>query len=126
MKAFYRPQRPTTKQQKQIRQRIQNDVDAYVDTRAQTLTDKICGMACLVLSSEFGFGEKRMIRFLRGINEAAKMYIQDNEDDVGDELLFVRLERIGLGDLVTQIKEDKSAEKESIKDTIFDLGGSEE
>ena len=123
MKAFHRPPRATTREQKEIRKHIQNDVDAYIDTRTQTITDKICGMACLVLNSEFGFGEKRMIRFLQGINEAAMTYLQDRDDDVGDDLLFVRLELIGLANLVSQIRDDIDAEKESIKNTIFDLKG---
>jgi len=121
VKAMRRPPPPTSREQREIRKRIKFDVDKYIDTRRQTISDRVCGLVCLVLHDELGFGEMRIRRFMSALDDAAKEYLRDHADDVGDDLMFAHLEHIGMGDLVSRIRQDMIAEEESIKDTIFDL-----
>ena len=125
MKAFYRPQRPTSKQQKQIRQRVKMDVDRYLEAKKKTMSDRICAMVCITLSFTFGFGPVRLKRFWDAFQADIKTHIQDMED-TEDGMLFLRLRQIGMGHLADIIQEDYEAEKEVIKDSVFDTGGTEE
>ena len=121
MKALFRPQRPTTKQQKQMRQRVKMDVDRYIDAKKKTMSDRICAMVCITLNSEFGFGPTRLKRFWNSFQTDIQQHIQDMVD-TEDGLLFLRLQRIGMGHLADIIQEDYEAEKEAIKDSVFDTG----
>ena len=45
-----------------------------------------------------------------------------NMDDTEDDMLFLQLKRIGMGHLADIIIDDYAAERETVKDTIFDIG----
>ena len=122
MKAMYRPSKATSKYQQDIRKHIQTDVDKYLDVKQETIIDRTCAFVCLTLAKEFGFGPKRLARFMDAFSKECKQQEQD-KIDTGDDLLFLHLERIGCGELGKKIAEDYKAEQESIIDTLFDLRG---
>ena len=125
MKAYFRPQRPITRQQKQMRQRVKMDVDRYIDAKKKTMSDRICAIVCITLNSEFDFGPVRLQRFWDAFQKEIARQIL-NMDDTQDDLLFGDLRRIGMGHLNEVIQEDYKAEKETMKGSIFDTGGTDD
>ena len=120
MKAYFRPQRPKTRQQKQIRERIKMDIDRYLDAKKQTMGDRICAMMLITLNGEFGFGPARLSRFWRAFQQDVKQHLQDWED-TDDGLLFARLEHIGMERMIDVIQDDYAAEREAVRGSMFDL-----
>ena len=122
MKAMYRPANPNSKYQRDIRAHIQADVDNYLDAKQETIIDRTCAFVCLTLAKEFGFGPKRLARFLSAFDNECDRQAQDKAD-TGDDLLFLHLGQIGLDVLSKKILQDYEAEQEAIKNTLFDLRG---
>ena len=122
MKALYRLPKATSKYQQDIRKHIQADVDKYLDVKQETIIDRTCAFVCLTLAKEFGFGPKRLARFMDAFSSECKKQEQD-KIDTGDDLLFLHLERIGLKELCEKITEDYEEEKKAIENTLFDLRG---
>ena len=122
MKAMYRPQKPNSKRQRDIRAHVQADVDRYLDVKQETIIDRTCAFVCLTLANEFGFGVKRLERFLNAFSCECRQQERDKRD-TGDDLLFLHLRHLGLGELCDKILEDYEQERQAIKDTIFDLRG---
>ncbi|MBR5314259.1 MAG: hypothetical protein IKU45_02470 [Clostridia bacterium] len=120
MKAMYRPPKPTSKYQRDLRAHVQADVDRYLDTKQETIIDRTCAFVCLTLAKEFGFGPKRLARFLHAFSKECDCQEQD-KIDTGDDLLFLHLRQIGLDALCDKIAEDYEQERQAIQDTLFDL-----
>lgn len=122
MKALYRLPKATSKYQQDIRKHIQADVDKYLDVKQETIIDRTCAFVCITLAKEFGFGPKRLARFLNAFDKECDRQARDKAD-TGDDLLFLHLEQIGLKGMCKKITEDYEEEKKAIENTLFDLRG---
>lgn len=121
MKAMYRPPKPQSKFAKDVRRHIQVEVDRYLEAKKRTMADRICAMMCITLNNEFGFGAARLDRFWRAFQKDVRGHLQDMED-TGDDLLFLRLRRIGMERLAEVVMDDYEAEREAVRGSVFDTG----
>lgn len=119
MKAMHRPRNVKNPEVHAMIKRLNLAMNDIMRAKTATVTYRSIGLACLTLSTKFGFGKKRMERFYEEFQKEIKAQIA-NMHDTDDDLFFAQLEHIGLGNIVESIRECYYRERLAAEGTLFE------
>lgn len=105
MKSLYNPL--TVQQRKQAHISIKREVAELMEARRYYNAVKDIAMACDALHERFHFGRSRLCEFVLLMGDASKENIKDTIDGVDDELLCRRLDRMGMPELASVLREER-------------------
>ena len=105
MKARYNPL--NNRERRLAKDHIKTHVAELVDIRGLLITYRTIAMVCLSLHEIHGFGKKRLSRLIYQLGAESAEHQDWIKDGVGDDILFKRLRKIGLGTLAEQIEAEQ-------------------
>lgn len=106
---------------RELRARIVSEFKTLFDAHRYETEDLFFAAAYIAANKAFGAGKKRLQRFETVFKETLKMCSR-NYTDEADELTFRELERLGMTDLIADMKIARTEMHNAIKGSFLDLG----